>query len=78
MNTTKIITRASVFNFWNRDIQKYPAQYIDCGEFITTTMGEEAAEHFGCMTDDGQSEIEREIFDWAVEYTKYHTVGEFE
>ncbi len=73
----KTITRTSVFNFWNRDIAKYPKQYIDCGEFDTTMMGEEAAEHFECLTEDGQSEIEREIFDWAVEYTKYHHTSEF-
>lgn len=73
----KTITRASVFNFWLRDISKSPNIYIDCGEFNTTVMGEEAACHFDCDTEMGQSDIEQQIFDWAVEFRKYHVESEF-
>lgn len=64
-------------NFWIRAIVKDPSIYIDCGEFNTTAMGERAADYFGCMTDDGQSDIERDIFDWAVDFANNHMVSEF-
>lgn len=74
----KTITRASVMNFWNRDIVKNNADYIDdCDEFNTTVMGEQAAEHFGVMSDNGDTDAEQQIFDWAVEYASNHVTSEF-
>jgi len=74
----KTITRESVMNFWNRDIAKNNADYIDdCNEFNTTIMGERAAEHFEVMSDNGNTAIEQEIFDWAVEFSDNHVVSEF-
>jgi hypothetical protein len=73
----KTITRASVMNFWVRDIRKNNADYIDCGEFNTTAMGEMAADHFDVMSDDGNTPIEQNIFDWAVEFSQNHVVSEF-
>ena len=72
------ITRASVMNFWTRDISKNNADYIDdCNEFNTTVMGEQAAEHFGVMSENGNTAVEQDIFDWAVEFSMNHVVSEF-
>lgn len=73
----KRITNEAVWNFWIREIQKSPTDYIDCGEFNTTAMGESAAQHFDCMTDEGKSPIEQDIFDWAVDFSNAKTVNEF-
>lgn len=74
----KTITRASVMNFWVRALNKDSKGLIDdCREFNTTQMGEDAADHFDVMTDNGDSEIEREIFDWAVEFSRNHVTSEF-
>jgi hypothetical protein len=40
----------------------------DCGEFNTTVMGEAAAEYFGLMSDEGNTPIEQDLFDWAVDF----------
>jgi hypothetical protein len=72
------ITAASVTNFWIRDIRKNNADYMDCGEFNTTMMGEMAADHFGVATEMGNSAIEQDIFDWAVDFSKNHVTSEFE
>lgn len=72
------LTRASVMNFWSRDIAKNNADYIDdCNEFNTTVMGEHAAEHFGVMSEDGNTPVEQDIFDWAVEFSSNHVPSEF-
>ena len=74
----KTITRASVMNFWVKAIAKDNEGYIDeCNEFNTTYMGEMAAEHFGVMTEMGNSETESDIFDWAVEFSRNHVTSEF-
>ncbi len=82
MNVTatnmKSITRASVMNFWVREINKDNEGYIDeCREFNTTYMGEMAAEHFGVLSEMGDTEVESEIFDWAVEFSRNHVTSEF-
>lgn len=72
------ITRTSVMNFWSRDIAKNNADYFDsANEFDTTVMGETAAEHFGVSSADGNTAIEQDIFDWAVEFSCNHVRSEF-
>jgi hypothetical protein len=62
------ITRASVMNFWTRELNSGRRTYRDdSGEKEYTQMGEDAAAHFGILSEDGQSEIEMQMFDWAVE-----------
>lgn len=66
---TMTITRPSVMNFWLRNLNKNKEMYVDdAGELNITLLGEEAAEHFGVMSDNGQTEIEQQLFDWAVEF----------
>ena len=62
------ITRTKVLNYWTRQINSGKETYKDeCGEKDFTRMGEDAAEHFGVMSDNGQTDIEKDIFDWATE-----------
>lgn len=62
------ITRTKVMNYWTRQINSGKETYKDeCGEKQYTKMGEDAADHFGVMSDNGQSDIEKDIFDWATE-----------
>jgi len=74
---TTTITSAAVSNFWTRTMLKNIDTWIDCGEFNTTAMGEDAAVKFGVASDMGNSAIEQDIFDWAVDYSMHHTVNEF-
>lgn len=62
------LTRTSVMNFWTRQLNSGKETYKDeCGEKQFTRMGEDAAQHFGIATDQGNSAVEQDIFDWATE-----------
>jgi hypothetical protein len=64
----KTITRTSVMNYWTRQLNAGKETYKDdCGEKDYTKMGEDAAEHFGVLSENGETEIEQEIFAWATE-----------
>lgn len=63
------VTRIAVMNFWRDQITNKVDTYQDSsGEWEYTRMGEEAAAHFDVMSEDGQTEIEQKIFDWAIEF----------
>lgn len=63
------VTRTAVMNFWKDQTINQKNSYQDSsGEWEYTRMGEEAAAHFGVMSDDGQTDIEQNIFDWATEF----------
>jgi hypothetical protein len=65
---SRTISRTSVMNFWTRELNSGRETYRDeSGEKNYTQMGEDAAEHFGVLSIDGQSDIEKDIFDWATE-----------
>lgn len=64
----KTVSRESVYLFWQNDIAKNNADYLDCGELNTTMMGEQAAEYFGVISETGETAIEQDIFDWAVDF----------
>lgn len=62
----KRITRTAVMNYWTRQINAGKETYKDeCGEKDFTRMGEDAAQHFGVLSDNGDTDIEQDIFDWA-------------
>lgn len=64
----KLITRASVMNFWVRQLNSQREVYRDeCGEKQYTLMAEQAAEHFDIATENGQSPLEEDIAQWATE-----------
>lgn len=76
--STSAPTRTAVMNFWMRDLLKNKSLYFDsANEFDTTAMGEQAADHFKVMTDEGSSDIEQQIFDWAVEFSTLHSPSIF-
>jgi len=69
----RLITRESVMNYWVNQLNSQKETYKDdCNEWNTTYMGEVAAIHFNVASDDGNTEIERDIFDWAVEFSQNH------
>lgn len=64
------ITRTSVMNYWTRELNSGRETYKDeCGEKQYTKMGEDAAIHFGIASETAQSDIEKDIFEWATEMT---------
>lgn len=64
----KTITRASVLNFWNDELRSGRETYKDnSGEKDYTYMGEQAAVNFNVETEQGNSAIEQDIFQWALE-----------
>jgi hypothetical protein len=64
----KSITRIAVLNFWTRELNSGRETYKDeCGEKDYTLMGEHAAEHFSVESEQGNSEIEQDIFQWTTE-----------
>jgi hypothetical protein len=66
----KVITRESVMNYWVRQLNSQKETYKDeCNEWNTTLMGEQAAEYFGVDSEMGNTPIEQDIFDWAVEFS---------
>ncbi len=66
------ITKEKVCAYWRAEEMKDKNAYKDANtdERNETEMGEDAQRHFGVETDNGQSEIEQSIFEWAVDYTK--------
>jgi hypothetical protein len=65
------LTKERVFEYWRDQEYGRRSPYIDdCNEYDTTAMGEDAATYFCVATDNGDSQIEQSIFDWAVDYAK--------
>ncbi len=63
------VTHNAVFRYWSRQLSDDKNRWQDTvGEYSTTAMGEEAAVHFKCASDQGDTDIEKEIFDWAVDF----------
>ncbi len=55
-------------NYWTSQINAGKETYKDdCGNIDYTYMGEDAARHFGIESDNGQSPVEVDIFEWATE-----------
>lgn len=55
-------------NYWTRQINSGAETYKDdVGEKDYTYMGEDAARHFGVESETGQTDIEKDIFEWATE-----------
>lgn len=66
--TTLNITRTSVMNYWTKEINSGRETYKDeCSDKDYTKMGEDAARKFGVLSNNGQSDIELQIFEWATE-----------
>lgn len=66
----RTITRTSVMNYWISQINSGRETYkTECGDNDYTYMGEDAARHFGISSENGQSEVEQDIFEWATELT---------
>lgn len=69
------LTRQRVFEYWFDQENGRRSPYIDeCGEYNSTAMGEDAATYFCVATDNGDTKIEQDIFDWAVEFATYKGV----
>lgn len=69
------LTRERVFEYWFDQEYGRRSPYVDeCGEYNSTQMGEDAATYFCVATDNGDTEIEQLIFDWAVEFCIYKGV----
>lgn len=64
------ITKQKCFAFWINEIAKDSQQYWNSQflELDVTAMSEDAQHHFGAATDMGQTDIEKDIEDWAFEY----------
>jgi hypothetical protein len=68
---SKDITKKKCYTYWDNEISKGDmGGYWDntSYELDTTLMSEDAQRHFGVATDLGQTDIEKEIEDWAFEY----------
>jgi len=63
------ITKNAVMNYWQSQVSIDQEKYLDrAGELNYTAMGEDAAEHFGVLSEDGKTDIEELIFEWATEF----------
>lgn len=62
------MTKLDLLNYFASELDKNARQYDDCGAINATMLAENAQDHFGVMTDLGDSEIEQFIFDTATEY----------
>lgn len=57
-------------NYWTNELNSGRETYkTDNGEIDYTYMGEDAARYFGIDSENGQSEVEQDIFEWATEMT---------
>ena len=65
----KDITKKAVMNYWRSQVSIDQEKYINSAcELNYTAMGEDAAEHFGVLSEDGKTDIEGSIFEWATEF----------
>ncbi|GGA92800.1 hypothetical protein [Puia dinghuensis] len=65
--TESNVTQTAVDRYWFRVIRGDEKSWKDsAGEYNTTAMGEAAAEHFHCKSENGDTDAEKNIFDWAV------------
>lgn len=69
--TQSQVTQTAVDRYWFRTIRGSENNWKDsAGEYNTTAMGEDAAQHFHCLSEEGKTEIEQLIFDWAVAFAE--------
>lgn len=62
-------TRAQAFTFFQRTFSAQPDAYLDSAHcLLSTQLAEEAQAHFGVLTEQGDSPVESELFDWATEF----------
>ena len=62
----RIIVKSQAFAYWRGQISKHGVGlYADA-----TAMAEDAAEYFKVSTDEGRSDREVALFDYALEFTK--------
>ncbi len=63
------INRTIVLNYWTRQINAGKETYRDplTNEKDFTKMGEDASSYFGVLSENGQTDIEQQIFEWATE-----------
>lgn len=70
-------TKGMVFTFWTTTELANPEAYTDsAGDRNLTMMGEDAADHFGISSTFGDTEIERAIFDWALDYDQANQLNQ--
>jgi hypothetical protein len=63
------VTQAAVFRYWSRQLSDDRNRWQDTvGEYSSTAMGEDAAVHFKCASEEGDTDLEKDIFDWAVDF----------
>lgn len=63
------LTKLDIFNYWKYELIKNKNMFLDdCNEYNLTEMGESAQEHFKVNTPNGDSDIESNIFDWAMDF----------
>jgi hypothetical protein len=68
-------TKQQVLEFFRKEMNEDPQSYMDCGEINSTLLAEEAQHHFGVMTEEAQTEIETQIFDWAAEFSIHFPIN---
>jgi hypothetical protein len=56
--------------WWAAVVPAMLGDYMDCGELNCTRLAEDAAEHFRCKTDNGESEAEQQLYDMAVDWAQ--------
>jgi hypothetical protein len=63
------VTHTAIFRYWSREISDDKNRWQDTvGEYSPTAMGEAAAVHFKCASEQGDTQLEKEIFDWAIDF----------
>ncbi len=70
------LTKKQVFAYWQNEERKNKNEYCEypLTQRDTTLMGEDAQRHFGVATEGGNTPIEQDIFEWAVDYDRFHKI----
>ena len=70
------VGKKQIFAYWQSQERKNKNEYCEyrLTERDTTLMGEEAQRHFGVATESGNTPIEQDIFEWAVDYDRFHKI----
>lgn len=68
--------------YWTNEMLRNKEVYLDsCSQLCMTTMSEDAISHFKLETPNGDSDIESNIFDWAVDFSNevesYPSINKF-
>ena len=71
------MTKIDLLNYFASELDKNARSYDDCGDINATMLAENAQDHFNCMTELGDSEIEQFIFDTATEYCSMFKIIDF-